>query len=512
MKKLLLSFAFMATSAVVSIAQEAIYSPISSEIDYSSFSYTGYYQTWTLSDIILNKDYTAIQIRITINNNLGGWFSFPESIYISGDWGRLSPIGLYVGDDQWQLGKHYSYNKKNKGKGATCTLFFPRIPAGVSSLNYVEPNYITWRNITIKDNPDTEHTDYTQVILKEVWAERGVNAIEGIYHFVSTDDKKWWGESKHTLAVIKTNDEYEMIYLKGANEAIWREGDLKARFIPTAAGGLYKATTWLMDNKMENDNFYLKFDNQGLYIYETDKNISAEFIKLFPSNETIVADNRSRDMPSAADNPGRVQKTGSGIIISTNGVVMTNYHVIEDAKTIDIVIKDNRSVSTYKAKVLASDKTNDLALLMIDDEKFLHFDSIPFAISTRTSEVGTSVFAMGYPMSLYMGDEVKITDGIISSRTGYQGDIVTYQISAPIQPGNSGGPLFDKKGYLVGITNAGIMDANNVGYAIKSSYVRNLIESAPISIDIPEVNKLQDLELTEQIKQLSKFVTHIKVK
>lgn len=56
---------------------------------------------------------------------------------------------------------------------------------------------------------------------------------------------------------------------------------------------------------------------------------------------------------------------------------------------------------------------------------------------------------MGYPLTSYMGEEVKITDGIISSKTGYEGDIVTYQISAPIQPGNSGGPLFDKKEILL---------------------------------------------------------------
>lgn len=54
------------------------------------------------------------------------------------------------------------------------------------------------------------------------------------------------------------------------------------------------------------------------------------------------------------------------------------------------------------------------------------------------------MFALGYPMSDILGEEIKVTDGIISSKTGYQGDVVTYQISVPIQPGNSGGPLFDK--------------------------------------------------------------------
>ena len=137
--------------------------------------------------------------------------------------------------------------------------------------------------------------------------------------------------------------------------------------------------------------------------------------------------------------------------------------------------------------------------------------NVPYSLSNTTKDVGTAVFTMGFPMANYMGEEVKITDGVISSKTGYNGDIVTYQISAPIQPGSSGGPLFDKNGNLIGITNAGIISAQNVGYAIKSSYLCNLIESAPISINIPKYNSIGNSDLTEQIKILSKFVTFIKV-
>ena len=160
---------------------------------------------------------------------------------------------------------------------------------------------------------------------------------------------------------------------------------------------------------------------------------------------------------------------------------------------------------------MATDKTNDLALISIEDEKFKGIGLLPYALNGRTRDVGTSVFTMGYPLANYMGEEVKITDGIISSKTGYEGDIVTYQISAPIQPGNSGGPLFDKNGNLIGITNAGITAAQNVGYAIKSSYLCNLIESAPITIPLPENNSLQGKDLTEQIKTLSKFIVFIKI-
>ncbi len=204
--------------------------------------------------------------------------------------------------------------------------------------------------------------------------------------------------------------------------------------------------------------------------------------------------------------------SGSGIILTTNGIIATNHHVIEGASVIDIQLTRNGEVKTYKSKILVDDKTNDLALLKIEDDAFKNFSSIPYAFKTSVCDVGTAVFAMGYPMSAYLGEEVKITDGLISSKTGYQGDAVTYQISAPIQHGNSGGPLFDKQGNLVGITNAGVSEADNVGYAIKTSYLKNLIDVSPIPVNISNINKISNLSFTEKIKALSSFVVYIKIK
>ena len=156
------------------------------------------------------------------------------------------------------------------------------------------------------------------------------------------------------------------------------------------------------------------------------------------------------------------------------------------------------------------DKNNDLAVLKLDNST--NFPVPTFGFKPQTIDVGTSVFAMGYPLLSYLGEELKITDGIISSKTGYQGEISCYQISAPIQPGNSGGALFDKSGNLVGITNAGIPDAQNVGYAIKASYLQNLIELLPEKVDLQLSNKVENLSFTEKIKELSKFVVIVKVK
>ena len=184
------------------------------------------------------------------------------------------------------------------------------------------------------------------------------------------------------------------------------------------------------------------------------------------------------------------QYTSSGSGIATNGIIVTNFHVVDGANGIDVFVNRNGEVKTYNAKVLISDKANDISILKIEDKSFTNFAQLPYAVKTPILDVGTSVFALGYPMSDILGEEIKVTDGIISSKTGYQGDVVTYQISVPIQPGNSGGPLFDKNGNLVGITNAGVPDAQNVGYAIKVSYLKNLLDSAPTPIILPSVNKI----------------------
>ena len=146
------------------------------------------------------------------------------------------------------------------------------------------------------------------------------------------------------------------------------------------------------------------------------------------------------------------------------------------------------------------------------DYSYRSLPAVPFGFFSGVKDVGSSVFAMGYPQMSQLGAEIKVTDGIVSSKTGYQGDVTTYQISAPIQPGSSGGPLFDSNGYLIGITSAGVQALDNVGYAIKTPYLSTFIAVAPESITLPSSNQLVGLTLPEKVKRLSPYVVFIKVK
>ena len=111
-----------------------------------------------------------------------------------------------------------------------------------------------------------------------------------------------------------------------------------------------------------------------------------------------------------------------------------------------------------------------------------------------------------------MGKDIKFTEGRISAKSGFMGDTTYYQVSTPIQPGNSGGPLFDFKGNLVGIIAAGIIEADNVGYAIKSSVLTTFIEAIPTKLSLPNSGRsISKLPLEDQIEILSNFVVLIKI-
>lgn len=141
-----------------------------------------------------------------------------------------------------------------------------------------------------------------------------------------------------------------------------------------------------------------------------------------------------------------------------DGYIVTNYHVVDRAKSIVVFGVKGQANNGYNAEVFASDKNNDLAIIKIVDNGFNGFGHIPYSINTRMLDVGEDVWVLGYPLTKYLGNEVKLTNGIVSSKSGYRGDVSTYQISAPVQPGNSGGPLFDSKGNVVGIVNAAFQE------------------------------------------------------
>lgn len=226
----------------------------------------------------------------------------------------------------------------------------------------------------------------------------------------------------------------------------------------------------------------------------------------------------SEYLPEENSDPNAWKGNGTGFFVSSQGFIATNYHVIEGASVIQANFTRNGKTESYPAKVVVTDPQNDLAIIQIDDESFHAVPELPYGLLSRTIDTGSEVFALGYPMADVMGTEVKFTDGKISSKSGIQGDVRVYQISVPIQPGNSGGPLFNMEGNVVGITSSGLnrdyFKSENVNYAIKASYLKSLIEACPQEIAIGEgvKNPMVKSSLTDRIKQYEDFIVLILTK
>lgn len=201
--------------------------------------------------------------------------------------------------------------------------------------------------------------------------------------------------------------------------------------------------------------------------------------------------------------------SGTGFAIM-DGYLATNYHVIEGASSI-LVFGINGDINkSYSGTVLTKDSVSDLAIIKVNDLSSSGLGPISYGFKTTPSDVGEDVFVLGYPLTATMGEEIKYTTGVISSTTGYQGDASLYQISAPIQPGNSGGPLFNSNGDVIGIVSAKHAGAENASYAIKTSYLISLLKTCFSNTQLSSKTHLSSLPRPEQIKEIKKSVYLIK--
>lgn len=339
-----------------------------------------------------------------------------------------------------------------------------------------------------------EMTEWTEKKLIDHFKEKGVDPIEGIYESTITTVLI----PKYKLGLIKTDSGYNFIYLSGASNYLdWKEGELKSKLYASATSNLFKAN-WKMGIKAINKNTYVTFETGAMNVIIQDRD-KILFVKMYPT----ANDNITTIKGGTA--------SGTGFAVSSNGLIVTNHHVINGATSINVRGVNGDFSKSYKAKIIIEDKNNDLAIIKIDDSRFTSLGAIPFLINNKPSDVGTSIFVMGYPLRASMGDEIKLTNGIISSKSGFQDDVTSYQITAPIQPGNSGGPLFDGKGNLIGIVNSKHLGAENVSYAIKSLYLINLFDIMTSRPSLQTVSSVGGKSLAEQVKILKKYIYIIEV-
>jgi len=206
------------------------------------------------------------------------------------------------------------------------------------------------------------------------------------------------------------------------------------------------------------------------------------------------------------DNPGNFK--GTGFAISSNGYIVTGYHVIKDNDSVHVQSFDGKS---YKAKVVYTEPLADVAVLQITDPSFVNLSAIPYSFKKAESDIGENVFTIGYPSNAMV-----LGPGYLTASTGFKGDSLQYQVSIPVNPGNSGGPLLDSKGNLIGIITAKETNVEGAHFAIKSNYLLNAIQNIPAdslnkALNLNTKNTLAGLSLKQQYKKLQSFIFMVKV-
>jgi len=170
---------------------------------------------------------------------------------------------------------------------------------------------------------------------------------------------------------------------------------------------------------------------------------------------------------------------GTAFVVRPDGLLLTAFHVIDSAKTIDVVCQGQKAM---RAEVRQQTRSSDLAVLRIDSATL---DYLPLA-PPRSARVADHVFTVGFPATDILGMEPKFTDGSVSSLSGLGGEATVMQTSVQVQAGSSGGPLMNERGEVIGImtstaavvafTKATGSFPQNVNWAVKADYAAPLFD------------------------------------
>jgi len=178
--------------------------------------------------------------------------------------------------------------------------------------------------------------------------------------------------------------------------------------------------------------------------------------------------------------------TGTGFLFSSSDYVITSYHVVHGAKSIRVRLINGERID---ATIALKDTNNDIAILKLSQSPASRQNIIVLGDSSSV-KTGDKVFTYGFPLVDLLGDaEPRYSEGVVNSLSGISNDPRLFQVSITIQPGNSGGPVFNEKGELIGIVTSSIDSVQtqkvfgttpqNVNFAIKSSYIKSLLPNLP---------------------------------
>ena len=203
--------------------------------------------------------------------------------------------------------------------------------------------------------------------------------------------------------------------------------------------------------------------------------------------------------------------TGTGFALTNDGYLVTAYHVISDGKgDCDSVYIQTQDGQYYKANLVNYSSDNDIAILKVEKKNFrFGKGEVPYMFTTGKAGLGSEIFTLGYPK-----EDIVYSEGYISSKNGYQGENMQYTLVLPAGHGQSGSPVIDGKGNILGILTAiGSQDESNT-YAVSSKAVIELLHSKmpdDKNIRLSKANKMGKMSRVQLAEKMEAYTVSVKV-
>lgn len=241
----------------------------------------------------------------------------------------------------------------------------------------------------------------------------------------------------------------------------------------------------------KNDKMISVLANEVEYVKRNQQNQNNklnEVVSKIPSNVTFTTN-------------------GTGFLIDAKGYIVTNAHVVKGNSTIVI----NNKGKEFYAEIVHRDFKKDLAILKIKDKDFKSPSGLPYNLRNTNTDLGDEVFTLGYPKN-----DIVYNMGYTSSRSGYNGDTSTFQLSISANHGNSGAPVLNKRGDVIGIISSSQNNAEGVVFAIKTKNIYRMIDELKKSdtsvtkIKPISSSSLNGLNRQEQIAKMEECVFMVK--
>ncbi len=319
-------------------------------------------------------------------------------------------------------------------------------------------------------------------------SHRELDPIEGVW--LSEDQRYEIAIFKYRLEGYEEYD-YIGIIVTSRNDE-YKPGDLKCLFKKTAREDACPGR-WYMANKDTED---------GLFVLKDADTVSYAV----DGTPSLLIRMRVQDKQETA------ASMGTGFVMA-KGLIATNYHVVAEHQKFEVTLQYGKKVA---ASLEVYDDSNDLALLRLPEDV-----GVPALPMGRVSSVkaGAHVYTIGFPLPTDLGTNAKISEGMVNSITGFSDDPRMYQISVPTQPGNSGGPLLDNEGRVVGVVTCTLDNTyafrhtgqipQNVNFAMKINYLDNLLGVLPAGVELATVTTGQALDSAELMAKVEPSIVLI---